>query len=47
MVFVHGELWRAHAASAIPEGARIRVRSVDGLTLHVEPVDASTNRPLA
>jgi len=47
MVFVHGELWRAHAASAIPEGARIRVRSVDGLTLHVEPVDASVNRPVA
>lgn len=42
MVFVHGELWRAHASSAIPEGARIRVRSVDGLTLHVEPIDAQT-----
>jgi membrane-bound serine protease (ClpP class) len=47
MVFVHGELWRAHAASAIPEGARIRVRSVDGLTLHVEPVDAAAHRPVA
>jgi membrane-bound serine protease (ClpP class) len=47
MVFVHGELWRAHATGAIPAGARIRVRSVDGLTLHVEPVDASAKRPVA
>ena len=47
MVFVHGELWRAHAAGAIPAGARIRVRSVDGLTLHVEPVDTVARRPVA
>lgn len=47
MVFVHGELWRAHAAAAIPAGARIRVRSVDGLTLHVEPVDTAARRPVA
>ena len=40
MVFVHGELWRAAARSgeSIPKGARVRVRSVHGLTLEVEPV---------
>ncbi len=47
MVFVHGELWRAHAASSIPQGARVRVRRVEGLTLHVEPVDASAIHPRA
>jgi membrane-bound serine protease (ClpP class) len=40
MVFVHGELWRAIAANgqAIPQGARVRVRKIAGLTLEVEPV---------
>jgi membrane-bound serine protease (ClpP class) len=40
MVRVHGELWRAiaGAAQSIPAGARVRVKKVDGLTLHVEPV---------
>jgi membrane-bound serine protease (ClpP class) len=41
MVFVHGELWRAAARQPIPRGARVRVVRVDGLTLHVEPVEAS------
>ncbi|MGH2949679.1 MAG: NfeD family protein, partial [Solirubrobacteraceae bacterium] len=38
-VQVFGELWRARAAgdAALPAGARVRVRSVDGLTLIVEP----------
>lgn len=40
MVFVHGELWRAAAPARIPKGARVRVVRVDGLTLHVEPLDA-------
>jgi membrane-bound ClpP family serine protease len=35
-VFVHGELWNATAASAIPEGARVRVRAVEGLRVVVE-----------
>jgi membrane-bound serine protease (ClpP class) len=39
MVFVHGERWRAAAATPIPEGARVRVVCVAGLTLHVEPVE--------
>ncbi len=39
MVRVHGELWRAAAVdgASIPKGARVRVRSIHGLTLDVEP----------
>jgi membrane-bound ClpP family serine protease len=39
MVRVHGELWQAAAANggSIPKGARVRVRSIRGLTLDVEP----------
>jgi membrane-bound serine protease (ClpP class) len=38
-VFVHGELWNASAPAnlVVPEGARVRVRSVNGLQLEVEP----------
>jgi membrane-bound serine protease (ClpP class) len=39
-VFAHGELWRATPADGeepIGIGARVRVISVDGLTLRVEP----------
>ena len=39
-VFVHGALWRAEldgAAGPLPAGARVRVESVDGLTLRVRP----------
>ncbi len=36
-VFVHGELWNAVAKSEIPEGTRVRVRSVNGLRLTVDP----------
>ncbi len=42
LVLVHGELWRAVAATAIPRGARVRIVRVDGLTLHVEPVDIAS-----
>jgi membrane-bound serine protease (ClpP class) len=38
-VFVHGELWNAEAKAAIPEGARVRVRAVNGLRLTVEPAE--------
>ncbi|HWW62504.1 MAG TPA: nodulation protein NfeD, partial [Thermoanaerobaculia bacterium] len=38
-VFVHGELWNASAKNEIPEGARVRVRAVNGLRLMVEPAD--------
>ncbi len=39
MVRVHGELWRAAAVNggSIPKGVRVRVRSIHGLTLDVEP----------
>jgi len=42
MVRIHGELWQATSAGAIAEGERVRVRRVDGLTLHVEPLDEGT-----
>jgi membrane-bound serine protease (ClpP class) len=38
-VFVHGELWNAMAKSEIAEGSRVRVASVNGLHLLVEPVE--------
>jgi membrane-bound serine protease (ClpP class) len=38
-VFVHGELWNAVASAAIAEGARVRVASVNGLHLVVEPAE--------
>jgi membrane-bound serine protease (ClpP class) len=41
MVRVHGELWRATSKENLPEGARVRVRHVDGLKLDVEPVGAA------
>ena len=43
MIFIHGELWRAAASNGatIPKGARVRVRKVEGLILHVEPVKSS------
>ncbi|HTU34023.1 MAG TPA: nodulation protein NfeD [Candidatus Acidoferrum sp.] len=46
LVFVHGELWRAVASqgTVLPKGAHIRVKHVDGLLLHVEPVDAAAGR---
>lgn len=40
MIRVHGELWRAISPSAVPEGKSVRVRSVEGLKLHVEPQEA-------
>jgi membrane-bound serine protease (ClpP class) len=40
MVRVHGELWRAAAASPVPEGALVRVTRVEGLRLFVEPRQA-------
>jgi membrane-bound serine protease (ClpP class) len=38
-VFVHGELWNASARTSIAEGARVRVRGVEGLKVMVEPAD--------
>jgi membrane-bound serine protease (ClpP class) len=37
-VFVHGERWRAVSEKPVEEGRRVVVRSLDGLTLHVQEV---------
>jgi membrane-bound serine protease (ClpP class) len=36
-IFVHGELWNAIASAPVAPGEKVRVRTVDGLTLHVDP----------
>jgi membrane-bound serine protease (ClpP class) len=41
-VFVHGELWNAVASNAIAEGTSVRVTSISGLHLVVEPVNLSS-----
>lgn len=35
-VFVHGERWQAISAAPIPAGARVRIRRVENLVVHVE-----------
>ena len=37
-IFVHGEYWDAVSSVAVTEGTRVRVLSVDGMRLKVEPV---------
>jgi membrane-bound serine protease (ClpP class) len=44
MILVHGELWQAVASTGIGRGAQVRVRSVSGLTLSVEPAVAESPR---
>ncbi|MBI4598241.1 MAG: nodulation protein NfeD [Candidatus Omnitrophica bacterium] len=39
-VFVHGELWSAVSSKTVPEGARVRIKKIEGLQLFVEPVHA-------
>jgi membrane-bound serine protease (ClpP class) len=36
MVRLHGEIWRAHSATPVREGQRLRVQRVTGLTVEVE-----------
>src|SRR6185437_9601205 len=45
MVLIHGELWRAAAedGASIPPGTRVRVKKVNGLTLHVESAAKAPN----
>ncbi len=38
-VFVRSEIWNARSRGKIPQGAPIRVESLDGLTLVVEPLE--------
>jgi membrane-bound serine protease (ClpP class) len=40
-VDIHGEIWRARSVSPIAAGQPVRVTSIDGLTLVVEPSGAS------
>jgi membrane-bound serine protease (ClpP class) len=40
MIRVNSELWRAVAAVPVAAGERVRVLRVEGLTLHVEPLNA-------
>lgn len=40
-VFVHGELWDALATSPMSVGQLVVIRSIDGLTLHVDPLGAT------
>jgi membrane protein implicated in regulation of membrane protease activity len=41
MVRLNGALWRAVSREAIPQGAHVRVTSLQGLTLHVVPAEHS------
>lgn len=38
-VWAHGERWHAKSAAPLAQGARARIRAVEGLTLVVEPED--------
>jgi membrane-bound serine protease (ClpP class) len=40
-VFIHGELWDAVASSPLPAGQMVIVRRIDGLTLQVDPLEAT------
>jgi membrane-bound serine protease (ClpP class) len=40
MIRIHGELWRAVSPVPVAEGNTVRVLSIDGLKLGVEPVEA-------
>lgn len=46
-VFIHGELWDAIAPSPLPAGQLVVIRRIDGLTLQVEPAEASSPQELA
>jgi membrane-bound serine protease (ClpP class) len=40
MIRVHGELWQAVSSRPVLDGKPVRVRSVEGLKLHVDPEEA-------
>jgi membrane-bound serine protease (ClpP class) len=46
-IFVHGELWDAMSASAVPAGQAVVVLGVDGLQLRVEPSSETQPAPAA
>lgn len=43
-VFVHSERWNAVSEAPMPTGTPVRVRNLDGLLLHVEPADPTTDQ---
>lgn len=43
-VNVHGEIWRAVSDTPLAPGAAVRIASLDGLTLRVEPVDSRPDK---
>jgi membrane protein implicated in regulation of membrane protease activity len=46
-VRIGGETWQARSQVAVGVGQRVRVHSVEGLTLHVEPESPTGASPLA
>ena len=40
MIRIHGELWRAIATGPVVIGKTVRVIKVEGLLLHVEPIQS-------
>jgi membrane-bound serine protease (ClpP class) len=44
-VWVQGELWDARSAQPVPAGASVRVKSVEGLKLEVEPLAPAATQP--
>ncbi|WP_168011807.1 NfeD family protein [Halomonas salinarum] len=42
-VWLHNERWRARACVPVHEGQRLKVVSLQGLTVEVEPIDASSD----
>jgi membrane-bound serine protease (ClpP class) len=45
-IYVHGELWEAVSPTPVSPGGLVRVRSVEGLTLQVDPVSNSRPTPV-
>lgn len=45
-IMVQGEIWNAVSSSELPEGEQVIIRSVDGLTLHVEPTSVGGRHTL-
>jgi membrane-bound serine protease (ClpP class) len=42
-VTLDGEIWRAHAEAGAQVGDTVRIRSVEGLTLEVEPASVGSS----
>jgi membrane-bound serine protease (ClpP class) len=43
-VLIHGELWNARAGRRVERGARVRVKSMDGLRLEVEAAETPAGK---